>query len=133
MHIELKDSDKGNCIPLEDISILNCSSALDLINATSSRQKLCDDFDESEDTDEYLIDHWLFDESSTELSNQITTYIAGNVIKYLSKKLKCEECVEELHATEVSSSHRFVQYKDEGGLAYPAKDVIAICKKSSRL
>lgn len=53
-HMELKSASSGNCVPLENISILMCSSSLKCINATvpSLRKDDDDDEDESENIGE---------------------------------------------------------------------------------
>lgn len=86
VHIELKDRGKGNCVPLEKISILNCSSAVDAINTTTDKNLLSDEQDEEINLDEYLIDDLLFDTNLSEFSAQIIAYIAGVVVLFLSKK-----------------------------------------------
>lgn len=129
VHIELKDSSQGNCVPLEQISILNCSSAVDVINKTTDKNKLLDEVENESHLDEYLIDDVLTDTNLSEFSTQITAYIAGNVVNFLSKKLKCDECIAELHAEELNMSHKMIQMKNKGGLTYPSKDVITVCQK----
>lgn len=42
MQMELSESFRGNYIRLENISIINCESALDTINLLSGRQRLSD-------------------------------------------------------------------------------------------
>lgn len=86
VHIELKDRRKENCVPLEKISILNCSSAVDAINTTTDKNLLSDEQDEEINLDEYLIDDLLFDTNLSEVSAQIIAYIAGVVVLFLSKK-----------------------------------------------
>ena len=55
IHVQLRDTNKGNCVALEQISILNCSSAVERINRSTniaqdmSQYELIDDDSEIEE------------------------------------------------------------------------------------
>lgn len=133
-HVEINNINTGNCVDLEKISILNCSSAIQTINATTTRGTLTDD---AENIMELNISSVRdFDDfcssmpKMTEFSEQIITYIAGYVIRALSKIIKCDECNDALSLQEPRSCNTFdfIAFKDKGGLKYPSKDTIQICK-----
>lgn len=69
-HLELKASDSGNCIPLENIGILNCSSATKEINLSAHTRRF-------KDNDE------LFNEAATALIEEN----GGSIAKLLSSAL----------------------------------------------
>lgn len=132
-HVEIKNSDTGNCVDLEHISVLNCSSAVKTINSTTTRGTLSDDVENIELNMSSLRD---FDDffsampKMTEFTEQIITYIAGYVARALGKTIKCNECTNALLLQEPRTCHTydFVTKKDKGGLAFPSKDTIQICK-----
>lgn len=133
VHTELQNSEKGNCVPLEEISILHCSSALKSINNTSEKKQLCvEQQDELLET-EYIANDMFFDNTLTEFTKQITTYIAGYVVKFLSLRLKCEDCLNELHSEDLNPTHRLIEIKNQTGLTTPSKDVILICEKVEKI
>lgn len=133
-HVEIKNSNGGNCVDLEHIYILNCSSAVETINATTIRGTLADDADEN--TELNMSSTRDFDEfcytlpQTTEFSQQIITYIAGYVVRTLGKTVKCNECISALNINKnhTSDIFDFISFKDKGGLVYPSNDVIQICK-----
>lgn len=134
-HVEIKNSNAGNCVELEQISILNCSSAIQTINATTTRGPLVDD--ETDCTELNISSLRDFDDFCntlpriTEFSGQIITYIAGYVVRAIQNSIKCDECISALslhEKTDIDHTYEFVNFKDKGGLVYPTKDVIQICK-----
>lgn len=122
-HLEIKASDTGNCIPLENIGILNCSSAIKAINFSASVQR----FDEIEDDTSIskLLDLEL--PQLQDLSKYIVGYISGSVVHYLTKAIKCQFCVEAMLATDVFWFHKLIGLKQRGGLCYPSQCVYEIC------
>jgi len=89
VHAEIKENNTGNCIPLEDISILNVSStnnSVDIINATTTENSTRKCFhmlnatDTTHDHDYCLPFLW-----TTEYKNEIITYIAGYILRKLTK------------------------------------------------
>lgn len=136
-HLELKASDSSNCIPLENIGILNCSSSTKAINFSAHSQRF-------EDNDQ------LFSQVSTtspieknggsiakllssdlpqlhDLSKYIVGYIAGSVVYYLVKLIKCQSCIEAMLASDVKWFHKLIGLKNRGGLCFPSQCVYDIC------
>lgn len=138
INTELKEGFRGNCIPLEDISILN-ESSVQKINITSERYRILNDMNQMESSDstdvESMPDDMLleFDEQlnttmSDYLRRQIVAYISGYVVKYLQSKIKCESCLKELYADNYNDSDLdLIKTKNKGGLTFPSRDVIKIC------
>lgn len=60
-HMELKSASTGNCVPLENISILTCSSSLNCINATVPSLRN----DNEEDKSENIAESFNENEEST--------------------------------------------------------------------
>ncbi|CAG4985045.1 unnamed protein product [Colias eurytheme] len=132
-HLELKTSDTGNCIQLQNIAVLNCSSALKCINRTT----MCERFEE-EDPELLAAIEMVKDEFDqitefvdvpymSNFKNQVVGYIAGFVVKSLSKQIKCINCIDNLTAKNRYWFHKFVTLKDRGGLSYASEDVYLIC------
>lgn len=67
-------------------------------------------------------------ENQTEFSSQVISYIAGNVVRVLTNKILCQDCADALSSEPDSQQHAFILRKDNGGLSYPSKDVILVCK-----
>lgn len=128
VHIEIKNASTGNCSALENISILNCTSAIQRINKTTptSSIELGSQVDISEDEEDIN----CFYENLTEFSSQVIAHIAGSVVHILMKKIKCDTCVGALLAHSTNRLHKFTLAKDKGGLLYASNDVIALCKIS---
>jgi hypothetical protein len=89
-----------------------------------------DVIEESEDTE---LDPSTFDyHTLTQYTKCVTTYIAGFVVRSLSKKLKCKTCIQSLLETDSreiqSVDYALLRTKQNGGLLNPAHDVVVICK-----
>lgn len=131
-HCEISDKGIGNCIPLEEIKILNVVSSVDTINASAPMRILIESDETpvsfSSNDEIFLNDHdYLFDPSRlTEYSKNVVEYIAGFIVRYLHKKLNCESCLEVLIGNTVSAIS-LINFKNRGGLTTPAPDVIMIC------
>lgn len=133
-HVEIKNCNTGNCVELEQISILNCSSAVKIINATTTRSILDDH--ETDSTEPVISSLRDFDDFCntlprlTEFCEQIITYIAGYAVRALKKIIKCNECNSALSLQKpgIDQTYEFVTFKDKGGLVYPTKDDIQICR-----
>lgn len=55
-------------------------------------------------------------ESVTKESKLIVGYISGYVSKQLTRKLKCEDCIDSLTTPNKLPHHTFITIKDMGGL-----------------
>lgn len=140
-HMELKSAESGNCMPVENISILMCSSALKCINETAATQRK-DDEDENEKVDESLsvihkkageTSRLLDDPTLAEYTKQIVGYVAGFVVRCLSRQIKCTACIESLLAKEKLDYHKLVNNRDKGGLIYASPDVYSVCNATENV
>lgn len=123
IHVKLKDINTGNCIALEQISILNCSSAVERINRSFSLDIPLSNEQREEDSDiEELRDQF------SDFSNQAIGHIAGYIVRVLTKKIKCDICVSALVTHHFHPFHKFIIARDQGGLLYPSPDVVKICQ-----
>jgi hypothetical protein len=89
-HMEINADETGNCILLEDISNLTCSSALKCLNDSTSSQRFNEDDKEiwkvaitTKPTDEGFLSCVLDITENHVLSNDIIGYIAGFVVQKL--------------------------------------------------
>jgi len=96
---EIREGGVGNCVPLEQIPILECSSRLD----NNPERHLGAPYQESpiDDVTSWAIvfkDHeYLMNEVVlNNCSKQIVTYIAGFVVRKLLTTIKCEMCSQTL-------------------------------------
>lgn len=130
---ELKDPRTGNCVPLEDISILHASSAsapssnpLMNINLTTERQRSFEDDCQPDPLFEHDYVSLPEDLMISEISSEIVYYIGGFVIKHLKEKLRCEDCITSLIEKDPGASN-LVHIKSKGGLIHPSRDVVHVC------
>lgn len=131
-HMELQAVVTGNCVPLEDISVLTCSSAIKCINQTTFSERFDDDeeqpYQESErhapDVD---IASLIASTDDPNYKNYVVGYIAGNVARYLMKKIKCNFCIDSMLTKEKLWFHKLVTLRDNGGLIYVSEAVYLIC------
>lgn len=102
---EIRDTGLGNCIPLEQINILNCSSRnpVETINYLTEKNCFVDiPEDHSDLYDKYLE---LVDNESNEYTKSVVQYIAGFIARKLAKTVKCEKCVSLLLGHENTVKH----------------------------
>lgn len=142
VHAEIRNIDSGNCIPLEEISILHVSSVRkiipseDVINSSARLARLHDDdvednYDELDNLTNFMNDHsYMLDvREISEFSTNVIQYIAGYVVIQLKKKLRCEDCINALILTSREEKNNLISVKSRGGLIQPSEDVIMICRK----
>lgn len=136
VHAQFKDSATGNCIPLDKITVLNCTSdykrAID--DSTDCRRRfepeVHDTFEDNSDTEH----DYIFNPSSlTEYSKNVVEYIAGFIGRKLKKTLKCEKCIEIIEDTEHISGKSLIDIKNRGGLFKPTSDLNRICQVSEKI
>lgn len=128
IHGELKNITTGNCIPLESINILTCSTTSLCKKINSRRSKLMqmtEDLDAKDKFIEIPDCHDYINAGLTEFSKDVTIYIAGYITTNLKKNIKCCECLAAIVSHEKYPG--FIRKRDFGGLHYPSKDVIEIC------
>lgn len=137
-HLELRSSFSGNCIPLDNYTILNSTSE-NVINSTSdsnrhdedifevlqSTKALESDLEAERNCD--IFSNILQTENTTQITQIIVGYISGYVSRSLIKTLKCEVCVDSLTTTHKLPHHKLISIKDMGGLCYSSEDVYKIC------
>lgn len=132
IHVEIKEEKTGNCIPLEEISILNVSSTknpVDIINATTdqnSHKKWLNVLDTTHTDHDYCLQ---FPFSSTEYKNKVIIYITGYILRKLMKILHCTKCIGALIEQNADTNNNLINVKNRGSLIYPSKDLVCICKK----
>lgn len=120
----MRDFGRGNCTAIENLSILNCSSAVKRINVTTSGHVSNEDQETDDEESEIAILYSNF----TDFSMQVISHIAGNIVHVLMKKIHCDTCIGALLANKTNVLHKFIIAKNKGGLLFPSEDVIHICK-----
>lgn len=88
--MELKDSFSGNCIPFQNISLLDCISAVQKINETAEQHRSIDVAD-VEPEDQYNLSTPLNCGNLSEFANQIVSYIVGFVVQRLNHKIMADD------------------------------------------
>lgn len=135
---ELADVSTGNCLSLDSIAILSCSSStkassMKVLNESVQRKQLLDaeTIEESHISSEH--DYIIAPEYISECGGRIVTYMAGYVAHKLSSKLTCEYCTTALLTTQPGESYSLIVRKNRGGLRFPSESVLKICRKSESL
>lgn len=128
VHTELNRNERGtNCIPLEKISILDCSSAIKKINDTSMQFSIdLEASTESSITEDQIcadIDSFTY---LSPFGEEVVKYIAGYVVFSTIKKIKCSLCIKGLLGEHCEKS--LIHQKSRGGLMYASEDVISLCR-----
>ncbi|CAF4883140.1 unnamed protein product [Pieris macdunnoughi] len=141
-HTEIKTSESGNCLALEDITILSNSKLTtdQQINTSLTYNKITKEFslsqetEEENDFDDLYIPH--NEDTLSKTIKNVVEYIAGFVVKKIKIKISCEECCNALQSSrQCSSQESFINKRDfsskadQGFLTYPSKDVIQLCLK----
>lgn len=134
VHCQIREGGIGNCLPLENIEILNCSP-LAAINISTERVIMVDESpNESDSFNEYsfLEDHdYLLNPISLNIyCKKIVEYIAGFIVFRLQKSLRCSDCIAALQGNANVSS--LITYKSLGFLKNPSKAVTTICERVER-
>lgn len=141
-HLGIKSSFLGNCVPLENIPILTCSSAVQTINMTVDKRAYDNENVILESEKEYtesdhvingnveILSKFLNHENVKKTTDQIIGYISGWVSRKLCKALKCETCINRLFSNEKMWFHKMISQKNLGGLCFPSEDVFKICLRS---
>lgn len=136
IHSKIRENGLENCIPLNQINILNCSNLNkkpeDLINNSCSfSSNFLEHPSEDKNTDCGNIDNdhdYLFENNIlSQYSEEVVTYIAGFVSRKLSRSLACESCVGALFGVKENLMSSLIKVKDRGALTYRSDGVIKIC------
>lgn len=140
VHCQLKDTGIGNCIPLEEIHILQSTpkNTERFINESSGRLRHLLDLDEDNfisylDPPE-LHDHdYLFNPGQlTEFKEQAVKYIAGFIVFFLTKRLKCAECLNIIEDVDHNDNCNLISLKSRGRLKHPSQKVFKICLEAEK-
>lgn len=129
---EIREGGVGNCIPLEQINILTCSSKnpVHSINQLSQRN----DFVEIPEDDSDLYDtyiEYLGRMDYDDYTQSVLEYVAGFVARMLSREIKCDTCLSLIIGEENTDSLIF--QKSRGGLQYASAGVAEIKKNTEKL
>lgn len=130
-HVELQESFRGNCIPLQHIKILKCNPVKQ-INMSTRDYRIIENTEIT--SDEVLVDHDYLPDVISEFSRYVVAYIAGHVVYNLKKKIMCEDCVQALcHESKTLNIFSFIQKKEKYKLEYPSIDVLEICIQCEKI
>ena len=132
----IRASEHGNCLELEETTT---SSMFNL-----KWKKHSTTLNEAEEFGEEDLAQWIGDLDSYSLSQfqtSILGYIAGFVVKKLSGKISCENCLEALTDCQkitgsIQPAYKLIASKQRGGLKVPSEAVLKIvtlCEKAFRL
>ncbi|CAI6354154.1 unnamed protein product [Macrosiphum euphorbiae] len=140
---EVRDSALGNCIPVENIMILNCVSTskknpIDIINDTTFNGIYDEHLKPETNDDINILDHdYLYTNNHfnfNQFVNECVIYISGFVVKKLLIQIKCEMCATALVGSKQCHLNSLIALKDRGEkLYYPSDDVIIICLKTENI
>ncbi|XP_046401743.1 uncharacterized protein LOC124167740 [Ischnura elegans] len=125
---------QGNCLPLEELKILNVGSgsgcnSLGILNGTACHGSAAIEEDPTSHDHCYFLPH---PHDLSEVADSIVAYIAGFVVRTLEKKVKCGTCCAVLRG-DGNEACGLIQKKDRGGLVMPSHDVVKICRHAERL
>lgn len=131
---EIRDAGVGNCVPLEQINILTCSSKTNpatAINELTERNS----FVELPEDDSELFEEFIqcMYNNLPNYSESVVTYIAGFISRKLSRSVKCDICANLLFGDADAYQKSLITLKNRGGLVYPSKDVTNIIIKIEKI
>lgn len=128
VNAQIKDRGLGNCMALEDIPILNCSSVTDPVTAiNNSNCTINKEIELEPEVYNFETDGFHLHFNLSNFSKEVTLYIAGFVSHKLSSKIKCLICNGALFGNRSNFLHSIITTKDKGGLTYPSDNVVKIC------
>lgn len=133
IHAEIREHGAGNCIPLEQINILNVGTKnkneIQIINDSVVNGTGELDNENEEQFEQFFSEHdyALTVNSISPYSVEVVKYIAGFVSFKLGTKIKCEFCVSQLYGDKESYLGSLIDLKSRGRLKYPSDDVVEIC------
>lgn len=136
VYCEIKDNGLGNCIPLEEISILTCNSTVSkkpektIVNDETIKPAA----EISISINSALTDHsYVNDYNLSEFATNIVIYISGFVCKKLNSKLKCQECLSKLTTQKENAFYSFIHFKNDPNFTYPSNDVVFLCTETEKI
>lgn len=121
----VEPSMNSNCKPMEcDLLATTGTADIHGVNEKNDRPTMLTDNAESAEHS-YCGD---YDSLSLYVEN-VVQYIAGSVVRQVSKKLTCIECLQVLLSGEDIEKEGLIKEKDvKGGLLNPSNDVVKLCK-----
>ncbi|CAG4958305.1 unnamed protein product [Colias eurytheme] len=112
---EIRDGGLGNCIPLEQINILNCSSTT---NPTNTLNQLTERkaFTEIPEDDSDLYAEYIdcLNGTLSKYTQSVAFYIAGFVARKVSRSIMCETCISLLLGDPEANTKSLVKFKSKG-------------------
>lgn len=119
-------SEFGNCTILDKTKNL----AVQL----NSKENHLDIIDDNWKPESHLSDHDYFesDTNITKFIEDTSHYIAGFVVKKISKLIQCSTCLASL-TTNSTNSSILISIKNRGGLIFPSKSVVLVCQEVERI
>jgi len=136
VYCEIKDNELGNCIPLEKIRILTCTSTVrkksekTIVNDESIKPVA----ETSISINDVLTDHsYVYDYNISEFAKNIVVYIGGFICKKLNSKLKCQECLSKLITKKENLPYLFVHFKNDPKFTYPSQEVVFLCIETEKI
>lgn len=137
IHAQIREHGVGNCVPIEQIKILNVhqpkKDAIDILNEENLVYNSNIELNFDNNLEDIEHNYYKQLSSISEYSEEVIKYIAGFVIKKIANKLKCEPCVGGLVGNKENFLNSFLSFKNRGGLLYPHEDVIKICIETEKI
>lgn len=129
VHTEIMTSSGANCMVMDMTKILWVSSSTSkpVENSNIYLDMLCAEIEDDDinfNTNQFNV--------LQQVVEDIVEYIAGFIVRKLSRKLICDECTEVLTRTNIESGS-LINIKSRGGLINPSVDVIYLCKVAERI
>ena len=137
MHNDVKNISSGNCTALDSCPLLRIRDNLDALQRDTDVDIDSISYLRQSDglnVDVSFVDHDYLPafNSLSKFVENVVVYIAGYVVRTLTRKIHCEPCRVALYSPDDACGAYFalVQQKDRGGLVKPSTDVIAVCKSA---
>lgn len=135
VYCEIKDNGLGNCIPLEEISILTCNSTVSkkLEKTVVNDESYITSYRNQYFKNSALTDHdYVYDYNISKFAKNVVVYISGFICKKLNNKFKCQECLSEL--TTQKEMHLIYSYilKTIQTL-HSSHDVVFLCTEAEKI
>jgi len=130
IHAEIREHGVGNCIPLQNINILKCTSNTNKKITDHKNESVLTSLKES-NSENITFDHdYVFHSNLSQYSKEIVIYISGFVAKKVLSKARCTECSSAVVGSKENLENTFLAFKNQGGLIFPSDDIIQICMHS---
>ena len=128
----------GNCIPVDDTTILHVTS--DLITKRDGQLDILDmsvvrqydlNLDIPTDVEHDYSSLYNYGHLSA-YKEYVIPYISGFVVKMVRKRIKCPVCLSALtlQSDDIFDNFMFISFKNKGGLIKPSDSVVRICEST---